>query len=883
MKTIKPLRLGVLTRPFENERSYYLSVGIVVFFPFDAPDYLLPDAALWKLTAEELGAEGILDECMPKPAAEVLLRANAYPKNAPQPSCHVRFQMEGIDRTLYVFGDRVWGLVHPSDPEPFVCMPILYSRAFGGPGYDQNPQGKGLASLQTARGEVCPLPNIEHPKQVIASPNDRPNPVGLMPLPISSPLRAQYAGTYDDAWFAERYPGFPADFDWTFFHVAPEEQRFPSFLKGGEIFMCENMHPTQAMLKSRLPTGVARCFVRFRGGEKEELREVSTRIDTVWLFPHLERGAVIYRGVLPVQEDDATDVSHLMVAYEARGAPKTREHYHKVFEARTHHDTAIAVLRDRDLLPELPAVKTPRGEEVSDMEGLVSNNRLVLENARRSAQKRLDQTREDIRRIQQEAPAEGILPDLSSIPETVPELTTPPTLEDLPDVVEQSLKEAEERRKEAMAQVAETEKRVRELCASHGLNYEEMVEKEKERELRRRRRYSAQAHLENMQELVRLAENAGADASDARAGLDDPELVKKLVLMEEKMNEMYARIVHYLPPTLAVSDPWTREELEEGAASGKTFAGRDLTNADLSGLNLKGIDLEGACLEGAKLVGTNLEGANLRRAVLTRADASRAKLVAANLSDANMGSTILHEADCSGARFMKTVLAKAEFKGACLLRAELDGADFMETAVEDADFSHASLTNMVFFQPTLKRVCLVGAILTKAVFIDGVFEDVDLRESNCAGAVFIGIIGKNIRFDRANLRSARLLKESAFVGASFLDTQLEGMNARGADLRGAEFSGANMSKADFSESNLEGARLCRVIANDAVFVRARMKKAMVEEAVMMQAILQKADVPGASFRASNLFRADAMGMQGDRDTSFQGAFVKRVRSQGRRG
>lgn len=884
MKTLKPMRLGVLTRPFENERKYYLSIGVLVFFPFDDPDYLLPDIALWKLSASELGSEGILDECMPKSSAEVLLSAKAFPKNPPQGSCHVRFQMETTDRTLYIFGDRTWGFIHPSDPEPFESMPISYSRAFGGEGFALNPIGKGYASIQTPQGSIRPLPNIEHPKQIIASPNDRPEPAGFMPLPITSPLRQQKVGTYDDAWLKERYPGFPADFDWTFFNVAPETQRFKGFLKGGESFVCENMHPEQSSIRSRLPTGIARCFLQFKGQDTKELREVSTKIDTLWLFPHAERGLVIYRGVVPVQEDDAADISHLMIAYEAQGKPKTKDHYQSVFQARIHFDTAAAVLRDRDLLPELPK-RPPCPEEKTDMDGLISTNRLVLENARRGAQKRLDQVRTDIQRIIDEAPPGATIPqpDLSLVPQTVPEMMSPPTLEEIPDLVEQAIKDAEEKRKEAMAKVAEAEAQARKLCSENNLNYDELVEKEKDRELRRRRRYSAQTHFDNFRELIQMAENAGADTSELRASLEDPELIKKFVDMEAKLNEAYAKIVHYLPPTLAEGDPILRSELEEGAAQGKTFAGRDFSNADFSGLNLQNIDFEGACLESAKLGGANLQGANLKYAILTRADLTGANLKGADMSHANLGSTILRNADASQAKLIKAVLSKADFQGARFAGADLCGADFMESHIEDADFSDAQLNDLVFFRPTLKRLNLTGASLSKASFIEGQFEDIDLSGAKAQGAIFIGISAQRIRFDGADLRSARLLKESAFPGASFIKARMEGFNARGCNLQGANLSDSDLSKADFSEANLQEANLCRVHANDAVFVRSDLRKAQVEESVFMQAILQKADVSGASFKDSNLFRADAMGMRGDKDTSFQGAFVKRVRNMGKRG
>jgi hypothetical protein len=132
MKVIKPLRLGVLTKPFEKDLNYYLSISLVAFFPFDNPDRLLPDVALWKLVGEVLGAEAAVDELMPKPKAELLVAGSAFPPNAPQPHCRVRVAMADVDRSLYVFGDRFWRTTSPTDPVPFSEMPLTWAKAFGG-------------------------------------------------------------------------------------------------------------------------------------------------------------------------------------------------------------------------------------------------------------------------------------------------------------------------------------------------------------------------------------------------------------------------------------------------------------------------------------------------------------------------------------------------------------------------------------------------------------------------------------------------------------------------------------------------------------------------------------------------------------------------------
>lgn len=886
MKTVKPLRLGVLTRPFENARQYYLSVAVITFFPFDLPERLLPEVSLWKLVATELGEEGILDEGMPKSTAEVLVAGRAFPPNPPKPHCLVRLRMGHIDRSLYVFGDRQWGLGGPTDPQPFNDMPITWSRAFGGEGFQKNPHGRGLKPIKVGEREVHPLPNIENPQKLIRSMRDRPDPAGFSSFDVSFAQRAEKAGTYDDRWLKEQYPGFPVDFDWTFFNVAPEEQRFPQFLRGGEEFTIDNMHPTTAVSKGRLPRGLARCFAEVRVGEATEFREIATRIDTVWLFPGHGRGAVIHRGVMPVAEDDATDVIHLLAAYEAEGSPKSIEHYKRALADRLDKKTVLtAVLRDRDLLPELPPRGDHADEEVSDMKELLTTERLVLENARRATQKHLDDRRAEIKEEFARHPElAGHQPDLSGIPEKAPPLPPATTnLDDLPDVVEAAFKEAEAAKKKAEEEAKQMEERARALCKEQDVDYDKIVADTKTRERKASRRFSAKAKLEHLEELVKLADNAEIDATEVRAALAEPNFVEKLIALEGQLNDVYRRTAHYLEPTLADGEGISRAEVEEGARTGQTFAGRDFTNADLSGLNLSGVDFEGAFLEGANLSETNLSKANLRHALLAHSNLTNANLGSADLSHANVGGANLTAANLKNAVLHKTIFAKADLSLAKLSGANLDGTDVSEARFFKTDLSGACAKNLLVFRTNLEETNLRRADLTKAVFFEGQLKAVDFTEAICVGTVFMSVDGTAALFDRANMRSVRFVKDASFPNASFLDADLEGANLRSTVLTGAQFTGANLQSADLSGARLEGANLSNVKANDAMFIRTDLRRATLENAVLMQAILQKARVDGTNFQGANLFRADMLRVRGDKDTRLRGAFVKRVRNVPERG
>ena len=138
MKTIKEHTHGLLLNYFGLDGKYYLAVSMLTFFGFDHPDEPLKEQEMWPFVQGELGNETIFDQAMPKPKAEVLLRAKCFaPGGHPVPACPVSFRAGNVAKRLAVFGPRNWrsrgGLVKTiSDPELFSVMDISWANAFGG-------------------------------------------------------------------------------------------------------------------------------------------------------------------------------------------------------------------------------------------------------------------------------------------------------------------------------------------------------------------------------------------------------------------------------------------------------------------------------------------------------------------------------------------------------------------------------------------------------------------------------------------------------------------------------------------------------------------------------------------------------------------------------
>lgn len=363
MSTVKPLRLGLLARAHRQPPKVYYFVAALGYFDLLKPTDFGLETEMWTSLAPTLGND-MLDACMPKPSGEILVAGEACaPAGEKVRQCVVDVQLGSVSKRLAVFGDREWmhgdgGPVF-TRPAPFARMPLTWENAFGGEGFADNPGGKGVGAEAALReGRPALLPNVEDPDRLILGVGDRPPPIGTRPLSIDHPSRMKHAGTVDDSYLREQFPGHPLDFDWSFYHCATPDQRMPGYLRGDEPIRIAGMHPDHPVIASRLPGMRARAFLNLVAGEGEtEFREISLRCETVWLFPTLLKGVVIYRGGCEIRDVDGLDVRDTMLAYERLAEePRTVEHYIEAFRERTDPDSAAFKFFDeKPLRPDLSA------------------------------------------------------------------------------------------------------------------------------------------------------------------------------------------------------------------------------------------------------------------------------------------------------------------------------------------------------------------------------------------------------------------------------------------------------------------------------------------------------------------------------------------------
>jgi hypothetical protein len=265
-----------------------------------------------------------------KTTTDIIVVGHAYaPEGRSVARLEAGFRVGPVQKIVRVSGDRAWGTLDPASPQPFVRMPLLYERAFGGrdhksdhPERDwdwRNPVGTGFA-VSRANLVGVSLPNIEYPEDTVSSWKDRPRPAGFGALDSYWQPRVSFAGTYDDRWMKTRQPLLPDDFDERFFQIAPADQQSPGFLRGGEPVVLYRLTPA-GELRFSLPKVFLGFETYFYDGSQEIHRE--RRLHTVIIEPDYPRVSLVWHTSLrchfKVQKLDRT-----LVTVKSELAPQTQ-------------------------------------------------------------------------------------------------------------------------------------------------------------------------------------------------------------------------------------------------------------------------------------------------------------------------------------------------------------------------------------------------------------------------------------------------------------------------------------------------------------------------------------------------------------------------------
>lgn len=248
------------------------------------------------------------DYTLLKPATDIIVQGLALtPDEVPMQSMDVSVRVGDVHKRLTVLGDRYWQGEQISAAEPYVNMPMVYERAFGGRVLDDegtllaineyNPVGMGMAASYVGAavtGDI-PLPNLEDPEHRIQNRSERPLPAAFGAVPAHWEPRLSLSGTYDQDWLRTRAPWLPEDFNPFWLNCASRGLICSSHLKGGEPIVVSGMHP-QGEIRAVLPEISLQATVNMG----RTRHACPLHIDTVLLEPNELRLTLTLRGQFPL-------------------------------------------------------------------------------------------------------------------------------------------------------------------------------------------------------------------------------------------------------------------------------------------------------------------------------------------------------------------------------------------------------------------------------------------------------------------------------------------------------------------------------------------------------------------------------------------------------
>jgi uncharacterized protein YjbI with pentapeptide repeats len=670
-----------------------------------------------------------------KAKADVVVKGHAFAPGGSSPASEVVFRFghagRGFSRRLAVFGDRRWGTLAPTAPLPFTSIPLVHERAFGGPGFEENPVGRGYRGELGADG-VARLPNLEDPAHLVNAPSDKPSPATLGPIAATWKERWSRLGHYDGRWLKTRWPYFPEDFDWGYFQAAPKTQQLP-YLVGDEPFEVTGMHPLHPRLVGSLPGLRARCFTLKTDDAGGAFEEVILRLDSAVLDMDTLRLHLVWRGVIEVSDEDAPEIAAFYLMAEPLGRPAS------VTDARA--DLAARMAPQEDV-PESPEGPSGAANDVTPEPPSAEEQAAIA--ASEAAFAALD------------ASLAGADVEKPEGPLVVP----PPNPEGTRAAMLGAGFSAEEA-DELVAEMAEPSPRAR----------------------RRDLRAEVVARLAAREPLDGL-ELDGANLS----GLDlsGQSLIRASLRRANLQDTLFRGAI--LSGALLAESELTGANLEEAECSEADFTGAVITRARFDGAVLSSADFSQASGEQARFVGAKgegtlfadaaLGGARFERCVLSGADFTRARLDGAVFTSAHLTAVLLYDAVGDKASFEEASLKDARGDGARLPRATFRKADatgsvWEKAHLDDGSFLGAKLSGASFVRASCQRVTFAGADLSEA----------RLRRAKLAGASFFQANLLTAALDRADLRGADLRRAN-----------LHGAETWKADLTGADLDFALLTK-----------------------------------------------------------------------------------------
>lgn len=343
MKFSKPQHLLVLTAPVKFGRSSHLGVTVGFGFRLSDPRILAHETEIWAALESAPMSFKALDEAMPKPFAEWLLAGHARRPANLEADGKWRVQLGVDDCHKEIFCHLPGEQAAAAD----AAIPLDYVNAFGGAGFLANPVGMGHESAERRDKPLLRLPDrYGQENEFLAATG---------PLDTRWAQRAAHVSRKKKDLTLDTdhrsHLGWPETMDRRFFQMAPRDQ----WARGDSwpVTCAYSLHGVGeggAGFVGQIPPLEAQAI--YRRADSQEFAELPLKRQTLWFFPDRDVGAVLFTGLLDVDDMLGDEIGHLLVALSEFGTPYPLNYLSVV--ARRREDSScnqIEGMRDEVLLP----------------------------------------------------------------------------------------------------------------------------------------------------------------------------------------------------------------------------------------------------------------------------------------------------------------------------------------------------------------------------------------------------------------------------------------------------------------------------------------------------------------------------------------------------
>lgn len=832
MRIVKPLRLGILARPWSWRGQHALSVSVQAWCSMDAPHVLSTDARMWQSVSDLMQGDDVLDLALPKPCAEFLVSGHACaPGGEAVSQLAVQARVGPIEKQLAVFGQRRWQQGRPGEAESFTRVPLDGSRSWGGPQYPDNPAGMGMEVVNP--GEPLYLPQVEPWEGRLHRFGDQGRTAGLGPVSPLRPRRFRLAGSYEPSW----QKGDPAmmldSLDPHFFNAAEADQWWPkqTHWPADTAWELHHLHPHRSYWQGTLPQWEALCW--YQDSRKLGLQKLNLQHTTVWFFPDLGQMLLLYQGSVPVQDAQAQEVSLLMPALELSGSPRGQDHYEQVLHLRSEGDQAgLFALRDQDLLPANCCAPLEDVQRAPD-DPLALTMRTRLERWAMAAAHDHPTWESELFSMAQAGPPK-------------------PMDVDRTDWI-QEVRQANRLQWDARQQMEQGMEQVQEL-----------------------QRESPFQDKSGSRNRARDTQRMLSELGDVDKG--QPAVSS---LLAKPMEQARRAMQTYSPAPPLASD--LRQQRLRRRVELILAGTRNLSGLDLSGLHLQDFDLSGV-----RCVGTCFNDAVLKHGTFAAADCSGATFVRARLEQVQFQQSQLDDVDFSAAvlqsvQFHQVQAARwqpreSSWQDVSFHQSNLQEQEWLDVDMLRCTFETSQLHGVQYLMRSrLSGLSYLDCTLKQCAWLDCDLKDLSLRGSILKDASWLLGLLDGVLDCRDSIWRQSVVSGLDMQGADWSRARLEESNLRGLDLSQSCFEGAQLLRCDLSGANLQGSHWIQARLIDCILMDTDFSQASLQQVDMSNSLAGGANVQGAALDTVNFFRADLTGLQTDARTRSRNLYMRTAR------